>query len=63
VLNVAHGFEVTEIADFQNRQPADVAGDIAHATTTIRRWFMDSHTPDQEEPFARVEMRQRRRKR
>jgi DNA-directed RNA polymerase specialized sigma24 family protein len=62
VLNLAHGFNVAEIADFQNRPPDEVEREIAQATSTIRRWYADQHTADQEEPFARAEMRERRRR-
>ena len=63
VLNLAHGFSVAEIADFQNRTTVDVEEDIAQAKMSIRRRLVDEETPDREERFERHAMRKQRRRR
>ncbi|MGE0757598.1 MAG: RNA polymerase sigma factor [Pirellulaceae bacterium] len=63
VLNLVHGFNTAEIADFQVRPVGDVEADIAAATASIRRQFASESTPDLEEPFIRRDLRQQRRKR
>jgi DNA-directed RNA polymerase specialized sigma24 family protein len=62
VLNVVDGFNVAEIADFQGRKVAAVQADIAAATTNVQRQLQLEESPDAEEPFARRELRQFRRK-
>ena len=62
VLNVVDGFNVAEIADFQGRKVAAVEADIAAATTNVQRQLQLEESPDAEEPFARRELRQFRRK-
>ena len=63
VLNLAHGFSLAEIADFQNRAAAEIEDDIARAKMSIRRWLADEETPDREEPFIRNDMRSQKRRR
>ena len=62
VLNVAHGFNLAEIADFQNRTVDQVESDISRATAEIRRYSINEQTPDQEDPFIKEEMRDRHRR-
>ncbi len=62
VLNLAHGFNFAEIADFQNRAVDQVESDIARATAEIRRYSVDEQTAEQEEPFIQEEMRERQRR-
>jgi DNA-directed RNA polymerase specialized sigma24 family protein len=63
VLKVVHGFNSAEIADFQGRSVADVESDIAAASAAIERRVLEEFAPDPEEPFARRELREFRRKR
>jgi DNA-directed RNA polymerase specialized sigma24 family protein len=63
VLSVAHGYDLAEIADFQDRPVDQVESDIAQATTEIRRHLVDEQAPEQEEPFIRAEIRERQRRR
>ncbi len=63
VLNVAHGFNLAQIADFQNRTVDQVESDVARAIAEIRRYFVDEQTPDQEEEFIKEDIRDRRRRR
>lgn len=63
VLNTVHGFNIAEIADFQARSIRDIETDIAAAVTSIRRYFLEERATDVEEPFARRELREYRRRR
>lgn len=62
VLNLAHGFNVAEIADFQNRTTEQVETDIASAVAEVRRYVIDQQTPDREDPFAKADMREQQRR-
>jgi DNA-directed RNA polymerase specialized sigma24 family protein len=62
-LNVVHGFNLAEIADFQDRTVEQVESDIAQAIAGIRRYFVDEQSPDQEEEFIKEDIRDRRRRR
>jgi DNA-directed RNA polymerase specialized sigma24 family protein len=63
VLQLAHGYNTSEIADFQNRPGDAVEADVAEAVAAIRRFFSDEHAPDVHERFAKLEMRERKRRR
>jgi DNA-directed RNA polymerase specialized sigma24 family protein len=62
-LQLAHGYSTAEIADFQNRPHREVEADVAEATAAIRRQLTDEQTPDPQERFAKLEMRERKRRR
>jgi DNA-directed RNA polymerase specialized sigma24 family protein len=59
VLNVAHGYNATEIADFQSRSVDQVKGDIVQATAEVRRAVTEGNAPDLQERFDRAKGRDR----
>jgi DNA-directed RNA polymerase specialized sigma24 family protein len=63
VLQLAHGYNTAEIADFQNRPGHAVEADVAEAVAAIRRFFSAEQGLDVQERFAKLEMRQRKRRR
>ena len=58
-----HGYNTAEIADFQNRPGDAVEADVAEAMAAIRRYFNEEQAPELQERFAKLEMRERKRKR
>ncbi len=63
VLNVAHGYNLAEIADFQDREATAVKEDISQAIGAIRRAVTEERAPDVEERFDRAKGRDRYRRR
>jgi DNA-directed RNA polymerase specialized sigma24 family protein len=63
VLNLAHGFSTSEIADFQDRQESEVLSDIDAAIAHVRHVLNNEDQEDAAEPFAKAELRRRRGKR
>ena len=63
VLQLAHGYNTAEIADFQNRPGEAVEADVAEAMAAIRRYFTDEQAPELQERFTKLEIRERKRKR
>jgi DNA-directed RNA polymerase specialized sigma24 family protein len=59
VLNVAHGFSIPEISDFQDRPVAEIESDIASATALLKRQIGDEESPDREEAYSRGDMRRK----
>ena len=59
VLNLAHGYNAAEIADFQDRTADEVKADIVRATGEVRRAVTEASAPDLQERFDRAKGRDR----
>jgi DNA-directed RNA polymerase specialized sigma24 family protein len=62
ILNIVHGFEPGEIADFQGRGVSDVKSDLAEGTEHIHRTFAGPDMEQIQESFARQSIRDEQRR-